>query len=157
MFMRFCVACSCFGGDCINKGWIILPLAGCLLTGEYCKYLRGTVDMKITLTNGFTSLDWEKSWWVCGSDGDKGWVGKILEPLWVGRMDIWWKGEKVWHTDQEVKKMIFTTIETFSVSYFWNSFHFMSFILMREKDESGLERGKLSTQALFSLRLYQYW
>lgn len=66
-------------GDFVNKGWIIPPLAGCLPSGDYCKYLRGTVDMKITLTNGYTSLD--KHWWVCGSDGEK----DEWERYWKGR------------------------------------------------------------------------
>lgn len=74
--------------DCVNKGWLIPPLTGCLLTRDYCKYLSGTVDIKITLTNGYTSLDSEKHRWVCGSDGEKdgrGWkhgkgqVGRYME------------------------------------------------------------------------------
>lgn len=64
------------GGDCIDKVWIIPTLVGCLLTRDYCKYLRGTVDMKITLTNGFTSMHswkgpegmWE--WWREGREGE---------------------------------------------------------------------------------------
>lgn len=77
--------CMCFWvvevllGDFVNKGWIIPPLAGRLPTRDYCKYLRGTVDMKITLTNGYISLDskralmglWE--WWR------KGWEEAILK------------------------------------------------------------------------------
>lgn len=81
-FMCFWVVRSYFGVIVLTKGWIIPPLARCLPTRDYCKYLRGTVDMKITLTNGYTSLDSEKHWWVCRSDGGK--------DVW----EIYWKGDR---------------------------------------------------------------
>lgn len=88
---------------------------------------------------------WE--WWRQGMGGKD--TGAAIS----GKDGYLVEGEKMWHTDQEAEE----TIETFSVSYFWKFFHFLSFILMSEKDESGLEGGNLSTQVLFSLTLYQYW
>lgn len=41
-------------------------MAGCLLTRACCKYLRGTVDIKITQSNGYTSLNSKRTYGSVG-------------------------------------------------------------------------------------------